>query len=131
MVSALQSASQLHKVQQDLPETPYGYDLDGFEAESDERPEPFEKGAFEAATAFEATTVNGSSYGMKGFDSELTHGIDSRTFRQVRNLQVVRVDGRVILNGSSPSYYVKQLATHAAFDLVPGTAIENAIFVTR
>ena len=61
--------------------------------------------------------------------SELTHRIDSRTFRQVRNLHVVEDSNRVILHGRSESYYVKQLATHAVFDLMPGMSVENRIDV--
>lgn len=63
--------------------------------------------------------------------SDLTDRIDSKTFRQVRNLRVVQDDGRVVLHGFSESYYVKQLATHAALDLMPGVAVENRIDVTR
>lgn len=67
----------------------------------------------------------------RNHSSELTHRIDSRTFRQVRNLQVVHDTNRVVLRGHSESYYVKQLATHAVLDLMPGVSVENHIDVTR
>lgn len=63
--------------------------------------------------------------------SELTLNIDSRTFRQVRDLQVLQDSNRVILRGRSGSYYVKQLATHAVMELLPGARVENCIAVTR
>ncbi len=62
---------------------------------------------------------------------ELTHRIDSRTFRQVRNLHVVHDADKVVLHGRSESYYVKQLATHAVLDLMPGVSVENRIDVNR
>ena len=64
-------------------------------------------------------------------DCELTHRIDTKTFRQVRNLSVVQDAGRIVLSGRSESYYVKQLATHAVLDLMPGVDIENSIDVAR
>lgn len=67
----------------------------------------------------------------QGHDSELTHRINAKTFRQVRNLSVVHDAGRVVLSGRSESYYIKQLATHAVLDLLPGVAVENSIDVAR
>lgn len=64
-------------------------------------------------------------------DLELTHRIDIKTFRQVRDLRVMRNGEGIELRGQSESYYVKQLATHAVLDLFPGLAIENAIAVGR
>lgn len=64
-------------------------------------------------------------------DAELTHRIDAQTFRQVRDLDVVRNENRIVLRGQSQSYYVKQLATHAVLNLFPGVVIENAISVAR
>jgi hypothetical protein len=64
-------------------------------------------------------------------DLELTHRIDAQTFRQVRDLHVVRNEDRIVLRGQSQSYYVKQLATHAVLNLFPGVVIENAIAVAR
>lgn len=64
-------------------------------------------------------------------ESELTRSVESRTFRQVRGLLVSHTADRVVLRGQSQSYYVKQLATHAVLDLLPGVAIENRINVTR
>ncbi len=64
-------------------------------------------------------------------DCELTRRIDSRTFHQVHNLHVWHESGRVVLRGRSESYYVKQLATHAVLDLMPGVVLENSIDVAR
>jgi len=62
-------------------------------------------------------------------DQDLTQKIEVQTFRQVRELAVRRDGEHLILDGWSPSYYVKQLATHAAQQLMPNTRIENAIRV--
>jgi hypothetical protein len=60
-------------------------------------------------------------------DAELAGRINARTFHQVRDLRIVRDGGLVIVVGRTPSYYVKQLATHAALELFPGQEIANAI----
>lgn len=62
---------------------------------------------------------------------ELVQSVDSQTFRQVRDLNVALESGRVVLRGQSQSYYVKQLATLAIQNLLPGAAIDNAISVQR
>ncbi|MES2792919.1 MAG: BON domain-containing protein [Planctomycetota bacterium] len=62
---------------------------------------------------------------------ELAASVNLKTFRQVRDLHVVLESGRVTLRGRSESYYVKQLATHAVQELLPGAAIDNAISVQR
>ena len=64
-------------------------------------------------------------------DCELTRRIDTLTYRQVRDLNIAHNANRVVLHGRAKSYYVKQLATHAVLDLMPGVAIENSICVTR
>jgi len=62
---------------------------------------------------------------------ELTRRIDALTFRQVHDLNIAHDTDRVVLNGRTRSYYVKQLATHAVLDLMPGVSIDNAICVIR
>jgi hypothetical protein len=47
----------------------------------------------------------------------------------VRELQVEVHPGRVVLRGRANSYYVKQLAQHAARTLLPEVRLENAITV--
>jgi hypothetical protein len=64
-------------------------------------------------------------------DTELTRRIDSKTFRQVHDLHVWHESGRIVLRGRSESYYIKQLATHAVLDLMPGVTIDNSIDVAR
>lgn len=71
------------------------------------------------------------TFGVQDEVSELTLNIDSRTFRQVRDLQVLQDANRVVLRGRSGSYYVKQLASHAVMELIPGVKVENCITVTR
>lgn len=60
---------------------------------------------------------------------ELARRIDTLTQRQIRNLTVVHDTHKVILNGCSRSYYVKQLASQAVNDLMPGVAVQNSIDV--
>jgi hypothetical protein len=56
--------------------------------------------------------------------------IQERTGRMVRGLRVeVQEDGQVILWGLSPSYYYKQLASHAAMDELAGQGVANEIQV--
>jgi hypothetical protein len=62
-------------------------------------------------------------------DAELTGRIHAKTFHQVRELNIVRDAGRIIVVGRTPSYYIKQLATHAALELFPGQEIDNSIDV--
>ena len=62
---------------------------------------------------------------------ELEHRIHERIAGRVRNLRVFRSDGRIILEGYSPSFYAKQLATHAALELAPAEELVNAITVER
>ncbi|MDB5385282.1 MAG: hypothetical protein JWM11_928 [Planctomycetaceae bacterium] len=64
-------------------------------------------------------------------DADLTRRIDEKTFRQIRDLNLVRDSGRIVVIGRTPSYYVKQLATQAVQELFPGQVIENSIDVTR
>jgi hypothetical protein len=60
---------------------------------------------------------------------ELTRRIDTLTQRQICDLQVLHSTHKVVLNGRSKSYYVKQLASQAVIDLLPGITIENSIDV--
>ena len=62
---------------------------------------------------------------------ELEHRILERIAGRVRNLRVVRSDGRLILEGSSSSFHAKQLATHAALEMAPADELVNAITVDR
>lgn len=62
-------------------------------------------------------------------DQELIETIHVKTHRQVRELGIKREGPTVVLTGSSRSYYVKQLATHALLDLVPDADLQNAIAV--
>ena len=62
-------------------------------------------------------------------ESELSLRIDTLTQRQIRDLHVVHEHRRVILNGCSRSYYVKQLASQAVIDLLPEAELDNSIDV--
>jgi hypothetical protein len=54
----------------------------------------------------------------------LEQQIVRRTWGRVRHLRVERVDGRIVVHGSAPSYYVKQLVLEAIRDLHSGAQPE-------
>jgi hypothetical protein len=60
---------------------------------------------------------------------DLQHHVESRTGRRVRNLRVEMKPGHVILRGLTHSYYIKQLAQHGVWELLPDVRLENAITV--
>ena len=62
---------------------------------------------------------------------ELERHVQNRTGRQVRGLQVQLLAERVVLNGRAATFYVKQLAQHGVWDLLPQARLENAIVVER
>jgi hypothetical protein len=62
---------------------------------------------------------------------ELEHRILERIAGRIRNFRVVRNPGCLILEGSSTSFYAKQLATHAALEFAPGDELVNSITVDR
>ncbi len=55
--------------------------------------------------------------------------VNERTGRMVRSLRVDLQNGLVVLRGFSPSYYYKQLATHAAMEELVGQSVTNEIQV--
>lgn len=60
---------------------------------------------------------------------DLERQVLSRTGRRIRDLAVeLRPEG-VVIRGSSPSYYLKQLAQHGVRDMLPHVRLENAIVV--
>lgn len=60
---------------------------------------------------------------------DLERQISKRTGRRVKQLTVRIVGGRVVLNGITRSYYVKQLAQHEVMEFLPGTPLDNDIHV--
>ena len=50
-------------------------------------------------------------------ERSLEHHIKQRTGKRVRHLLVAKVGTRIVMQGISPSYYVKQLALQAVRDL--------------
>ncbi len=61
---------------------------------------------------------------------QITRLVQSRTGGRIRGLVVEVVGGDVVISGRTASYYVKQLATHAALDLAGQfTSLSNDIVV--
>jgi BON domain len=50
---------------------------------------------------------------------------------RVRDLRLLVREGRVVLAGSAPSYYTKQLAQHFVLNSLDGIALVNEIEVRR
>jgi hypothetical protein len=55
--------------------------------------------------------------------------VRSRTGGQIRALRVDVAQGEVVISGRAPTYYTKQLATHAARDAVEHLVLTNEIEV--
>ena len=55
--------------------------------------------------------------------------VQSRTGGNVRELHVEMDDRRVVLTGRTSTYYSKQLATHAVYDVLTGAELTNDIEV--
>jgi len=50
-------------------------------------------------------------------ESAIRQGINSRTWRGVKRLRIVKMRDRVVVSGTTPSYYLKQLALEAIKDV--------------
>ncbi len=60
---------------------------------------------------------------------ELERHIQARTGRRVHGLTVEVREQQVILRGRTTSYYVKQLAQHSVWDVMPDVVLANDIVV--
>jgi hypothetical protein len=60
---------------------------------------------------------------------ELERHILDRTGRRVHELCVEVRDERVVLRGRTSSFYLKQLAQHCVWDVLPLARLENGIEV--
>jgi hypothetical protein len=64
-------------------------------------------------------------------NADLLRHVETQTYRQVRDLQIRCSGRRVRVTGTSKSFYVKQLVTHAIVATLPSVQLENEITVTR
>lgn len=55
--------------------------------------------------------------------------LERRLGRRVRGLRVDVLADRIVLHGQVATYYVKQLAQHCVWDLLPEAQVVNAIVV--
>lgn len=60
----------------------------------------------------------------------LESSIMQTTHGRIRDLAVEEVQGRVVVRGRVPSYHTKQLALHAALELIPGDRFDSHITVS-
>ena len=66
---------------------------------------------------------------LMGRCDELARHILDRTGRRVHGLRVEVRDEQVVLRGRTTSYYVKQLAQHCVWDVLPEARLDNSIVV--
>ena len=59
----------------------------------------------------------------------IERAVTSRTGGSIRDLRVEFSEGAVVISGRAPTYYTKQLATHAAFNAVDDLTLTNNIEV--
>ena len=64
-------------------------------------------------------------------EQELERSVEARTYRQIRELQVICYGKQVRVHGLSNTYYLKQLATQAIRALAPDADVDNLIAVSR
>jgi hypothetical protein len=60
---------------------------------------------------------------------ELERHILDRTGRRVHGLRVELREEQVVLRGRTTSYYIKQLAQHCVWDVLPDARLANDIVV--
>jgi hypothetical protein len=60
---------------------------------------------------------------------ELVRFVNHQTHQQVEDLSIHSREGRLVVTGRSPSYYVKQLVTQAIRRLAPSVRLLNEICV--
>ncbi len=60
---------------------------------------------------------------------EVERQVHLRTGRRVHGLCVEVGEGQVVLRGRTSSYYVKQLAQHGVWDVLPDVRLANDIVV--
>jgi hypothetical protein len=78
----------------------------------------------------EGMAVSIRSGNAESLGDQITRLVQSRTGGRIAGLSVDVVDGDVIISGRTTTYYMKQLATHAALDLSSQfTSLTNDIAV--
>lgn len=67
--------------------------------------------------------------GLTDFASSLISRIQARTHGQVRDLNIIFAEERIVITGNARTHYAKQLAQSGAMDLLSDETIENRIIV--
>ena len=68
---------------------------------------------------------------VESLEDQIMRLVQSRTGGRIHSLNVVVSRGEVIISGRTSTYYLKQLATHAALDLAGQfTGLTNDIAVS-
>src|SRR5262245_37477250 len=67
---------------------------------------------------------------LLGLRHELETRVRARTGRRVRNLAIELTPGHVTLQGTTATFYDKQLAQHSVREVLPEVDLDNAIVVS-
>jgi hypothetical protein len=59
----------------------------------------------------------------------IEEAVHTRTGGRIRGLQVTIADGGIVISGRAPTYYTKQLVTHAAMEAGDELLISNQVVV--
>jgi len=70
-----------------------------------------------------------SQFDFPRLRQELESHVRARTGNRLRNLDIQLAPDGILLQGSTSTYYVKQLAQHGIRDLLPDVQLHNAIEV--
>jgi hypothetical protein len=62
--------------------------------------------------------LSGTSERMPLLIQEIKDKVRENTFNRIRGLRVEEIDGRVVVSGRVPTRHTKQLALHAALELL-------------
>ena len=73
--------------------------------------------------------VRGPSEKGKALVREIEDRVRKTTYGRIRDLEVEEVQGQVVVRGQVPSQHMKQLALHAALELVSGDRCRACITV--
>jgi hypothetical protein len=66
---------------------------------------------------------------LSQLQDELERRVRARIGNRLRNLSIVLSPDGVVLTGQAPTYYIKQLAQHSVWEVLPEARLRNAIVV--
>ncbi len=92
---------------------------------------PGANGGWSAPVARQGTAGPRGGASAEALEQAVRRRIAQRTWGRLRQLEVEVDAQRVVVRGSSPTYYLKQLAIAAVQEALPGTPVELDVLVTK